>query len=851
MLPRVARISHDPRAEAQSVALWRVSWSASVVLCLWTGGSVLTGRAIGLLAGETVELAAAGHLTLLAGDLDANESPDLAVLNRDAASVEVLLNDGRGFLVNKTTFPTEATPRSLAAGRVNDDDEFVDIVAFSSGSFVTAFGDGTGLFPFAPAVRRGTSSHDLVADLDGDGRLDQVLRSSRAGIELFIPLSASESTPLPSPATDPRVFATGDFDGDGKRDLLVWSQTGPPHIVVFEGLGGGRFREPVVIERTPNPGGELLSAAVGDLDADARDEVILLARGDFRGRVLGFLYVVKRFGDGEYTAWRLGHELRLVPRDFEMTLGDLDGDLSADLVVRGMKSDVEEGYWVLRSAGVDTIVFGDVGFLQPSGESTSACAADFDADGMIELAVALSERGEVELISSPLSSRVSWNSTESCYVLSERFTERRVTHVATARLASKRRDGVVWAGDGAAGILVLEAGGLREIASFAAPSAVGSLATGDADGDADIDIVLTDPSGKAVEFHVLGADMQPERVVRVRLPSEPRGVTVPRLDRDEGWTAAVTFPLEDRVALFSPSAEGGFVETAQFPAGGSPAKVVSGDVDGDGATDLAILSAARGEVSVLVRTARGQFAPPIAARVLDDPADLAARDLDGDGRDEIVVASRSTDGLTVLTSQGDSLLPRFVALPHGSLPTSIALEDPDGNGELEVVLANSGSNAVMAIEKDASGNLGRDRILISRFGPVLPGAALIAAGDLVGNGWTDIVVGDTATGELRIYVSTGCGRQARFRRGDADGSGVVGLNDAITILVHLFASSELDCPDAGDADDDGRIGLADAVVTLSYLFSAGEEPRPPGPIGCGTDPTEDELHVCRSPCFEE
>ena len=91
----------------------------------------------------------------------------------------------------------------------------------------------------------------------------------------------------------------------------------------------------------------------------------------------------------------------------------------------------------------------------------------------------------------------------------------------------------------------------------------------------------------------------------------------------------------------------------------------------------------------------------------------------------------------------------------------------------------------------------------------------------------------------RVVVSS----PAEFIRGDADGSGVVDLTDAVQVLAYLFTGDPPpSCPDAADANDDGEIDLADPVVTLFFLFAGAAMPPPsPGP---GVDPTPDGLGDC-------
>jgi hypothetical protein len=84
-----------------------------------------------------------------------------------------------------------------------------------------------------------------------------------------------------------------------------------------------------------------------------------------------------------------------------------------------------------------------------------------------------------------------------------------------------------------------------------------------------------------------------------------------------------------------------------------------------------------------------------------------------------------------------------------------------------------------------------------------------------------------------------------LRRGDSNTSGSVDISDALSTLGFLFAEgSAPSCPDAADANDDGLVDISDAVRTLNFLFLGTEMIPPPGPMGCGIDPTPDELSEC-------
>lgn len=82
---------------------------------------------------------------------------------------------------------------------------------------------------------------------------------------------------------------------------------------------------------------------------------------------------------------------------------------------------------------------------------------------------------------------------------------------------------------------------------------------------------------------------------------------------------------------------------------------------------------------------------------------------------------------------------------------------------------------------------------------------------------------------------------AKFRRGDANGSGDVDLSDAVKTFNYLFAGGSIDCEDAADSNDSGETDISDGIFTLERLFQGGDPIPAPGPSACGVDPTPDAL----------
>ena len=80
---------------------------------------------------------------------------------------------------------------------------------------------------------------------------------------------------------------------------------------------------------------------------------------------------------------------------------------------------------------------------------------------------------------------------------------------------------------------------------------------------------------------------------------------------------------------------------------------------------------------------------------------------------------------------------------------------------------------------------------------------------------------------------------AYFQRGDVDGNSIVGIGDAVTLLLWMFipGSPVIPCQEAADLNDDGQLQLQDAVHLLCWLFASGPPPAQPHP-DAGPDPDQ-------------
>lgn len=100
----------------------------------------------------------------------------------------------------------------------------------------------------------------------------------------------------------------------------------------------------------------------------------------------------------------------------------------------------------------------------------------------------------------------------------------------------------------------------------------------------------------------------------------------------------------------------------------------------------------------------------------------------------------------------------------------------------------------------------------------------------------DEVVGgvvEDVIGVLPVLIPGG-GSGPRFRRGDANGDGIIDIGDPIWLIAYVFQDGAAPpCARAGDANSDQVLNVADAIWLISFFFVDGLPPGAPYPA-CGT-----------------
>ncbi|MBI3845453.1 MAG: VCBS repeat-containing protein [Planctomycetes bacterium] len=352
------------------------------------------------------------------------------------------------------------------------------------------------------------------------------------------------------------------------------------------------------------------------------------------------------------------------------------------------------------------------------------------------------------------------------------------------------------------------------------------VALGDLDGDGDMDVVTANgssPSGDdtlTVFFQRPGGSFSPPLVLTHPGMVQPVDIAVGDLDGDGDLdlvsanggagnpTLTIWFQRDDAPGVFDFDPEG--------PLGGPGIpggrfSVAIGDLDGDGDNDLAWTKARSGELMIFFQTEPGRFeanprGPLGSPGVSGEPRQVVIADLDGDGDNDLV----TSNGRPAPTQEGDVYL-FFQTAPgvfEASRPTSflevppgpVAAGDLDGDGHTDVVAGVESFDTRLRVFFQVTGIPSAPmRLTDPRLGDSLG----VAAADLNGDGRLDLVTANSAFSTNSLTL---------FFQGSTPGEF---LRPALEITHPLMSGPLFVTP--VDLDGDGAVDLVTANRTSNNL----------------------------------
>lgn len=330
---------------------------------------------------------AAGGTTLSGlaiGDLTGDGSADLLAVARGEHRVQLLPGVSDGVFSSPRPLTAGGDPLRVAIGDIDADSRF-DLLAI--GHFDNAFLVRRGLAAgeLGEATSYGLRNHGrqiAVVDVNADGFDDAVAAHDGSGQPIYVAVYLGNADGVMRRAWEfgsqyatSKNIVSGDFDGDGHRDLAVGAGDDRTSVLVFRGMGTGEFAGPTPLPPiSPTPGAadgtERLAAA--DLNDDGFDDLVAVHR-----ELANLLSI--RLGSGSGFAAPVVQPLP-VPGD--IALGDLDGDAIPDAVIS-----LPEQSALAVLPGIGDGSFGPRADIAVGSAPTWLALHDLDADGWLDVAV--------------------------------------------------------------------------------------------------------------------------------------------------------------------------------------------------------------------------------------------------------------------------------------------------------------------------------------------------------------------------------------------------------------------------------------------------------------------------------
>ncbi len=317
-------------------------------------------------------------------------------------------------------------------------------------------------------------------------------------------------------------------------------------------------------------------------------------------------------------------------------------------------------------------------------------------------------------------------------------------------------------------------------------------------------------------------------------------------NRDGVLDLAVGDPDSNDVAVLLGNGDGTFRAGGRFPAQ-NPISIATGDFDGDGSPDLAVVSdeyfGSPPGLSVLRGAADGTFGQALAISVGGGPQRIVSGDFDRDGLSDLALTDYTTDEVGIYLGDPGAMLTLRSSLQAGGDPREIVAADLDADGVPDLVVAN-------VLSADLSIFLGRGhgsfsaapRIAVGVF-PNYP--YYLAGGDFDADGRIDLAVSMPGAVETSILLGDGAGgfrRAHPIRRftgrsvaGDFSGDGIQDLASLTGTDVSIFrgfgegsfkqvtrfdADQSFYSTVTGDFNGDGRpdVAAADEFENSIHVF---------------------------------
>ncbi len=626
------------------------------------------------------------------------------------------------------------TPQGLAKGDFNNDGriDFVSIHfnGLANQQITILLNSGTGTFTgsnkrnFASA----TNPTDVaVGDFNKDGKLDVVTCSqSNDNFSLLIGDGAGNlAAPINFAAGDlPQGIAVGDMNKDGNPDVLVTNRGTPQNLYVYLGNGSGGFAAPTIVT-IPN----IWDITVADFNGDTNL--------DFAVYVGNTVQVW--FGDGTGTAYSPGPTITSFGISGNpITSADLDGDGDIDILA-------SSGYTLNDGSGN----FSARVILPQTGDEYTV--ADLNKDTHPDIIANDNNQNTPN-------TRILLGDGTGVFTLLAKFeTNGYGQGLEVADVNNDNNLDIVgvgsWGGVPYADVLLGDGTGYFTNAPIKYPTTTDprDLVKGDFNEDGKIDIAITYASNIVSIYLGQGNGRFAKTSTNYTTGALPQYISAIDYNKDNhldlvtlNWTGA-------SITIFTGAGDGTFTLLTTIPVTAlSGSRMTVADFNNDTFIDIAVSGYTNNLISILAGTGSG-FSAPTTIPTSQNISEIKAADFTGDGNQDIIADFNNINRMVLFTGNGSGGFTEGTTqyIQNGSF---FLVDDMNGDNKPDVITFSNSSGDDYFIN-DGSGNFTGTAMAVSL------GGFPWGYNDMNGDGIKDLIVGSQGTntsspGQIVVFRGT-------------------------------------------------------------------------------------------------